>query len=92
MAFLARRPFKFEGTEYVPGDVVEGFPERFNRAEGFIRTGFIVEQIDVEKGETLPLEEPAKEPEEVKPVAKKTRARKPSTAKMTEVKPESAGV
>ena len=43
MAFVARKPFTFKGTKYRPGDVVQGFPEDFFRAEGFIRTGYIVE-------------------------------------------------
>jgi hypothetical protein len=66
MAFIARKPFLFEGVSYLPGDVVEGFPEKFNRAEGFIHAGFIVE----------------KKPTEVKPpVAKKTVMKKTTRAK-----------
>lgn len=46
MAFICRKPFTFKGTHYRPGDVVAGFPEDFFRAEGFIRTGFVVEDIN----------------------------------------------
>jgi hypothetical protein len=46
MAFICRKPFTFKGTHYRPGDVVAGFPEGFHRSEGFIRTGFIVEDAN----------------------------------------------
>lgn len=63
MAFIARKPFVFEGIVYAPGDVVDGFPEKFNKSEAFIRAGFITE----------------KKPTEVKPaVAKKIVAKKTS--------------
>lgn len=44
MAFICRKPFTFKGTHYRPGDVVSGFPDEFFRSEGFLRTGFIVEE------------------------------------------------
>jgi hypothetical protein len=84
MAFVARKPFVFKGVHYRPGEVVHGFPQDFFRAEGFIRSGMIVEAPDmvpeevkpvedVVEGETLEAEEPAPEPEEApKPAAKKT--------------------
>lgn len=54
MAFVARKPFVFNGAKYAPGDVVKGFPEDFFRAEGFIRTGFIVEAPDAPKPKRKP--------------------------------------
>jgi hypothetical protein len=48
MAFLARKPFMFEGIAYAPGDVVEGFPEKFNKSEAFIRAGFVIEKKPTE--------------------------------------------
>lgn len=47
MAFICRKPFTHQGTKYRPGDEVANFPENFFRAEGFIRTGFIVEKASV---------------------------------------------
>jgi hypothetical protein len=70
MAFVARKPFVFKGVHYRPGEVVHGFPQDFFRAEGFIRSGMIIEVPDAE-------------PEEVKPVAKKASAKK--SAKVVEV-------
>ena len=64
MAFFARKPFLFEGVSYLPGDPVEGFPERFNKSEAFIRAGFVVE----------------KKPQEVKAPAKKTAKKVPNGA------------
>lgn len=52
MAYIARKPFLFNGTKYLPGDVVKGFPEEFFKSESFIHAGFVVE----------------KKPEEVKPI------------------------
>lgn len=71
MAYVARKPFLFNGIHYRPGDVVQGFPDQAFRPEGFIRTGMIVEQN-------------AAEPEEVKPAAKpvaKRAAKKTAPAK-----------
>lgn len=46
MAFVARKPFVYKGRHYRPGEVVEGYPETFLRAESFVRTGIIIEVAD----------------------------------------------
>lgn len=56
MAFIARKPFLFDGVQYEPGDAVPGFPERFDKSERFLSSGFVIE----------------KKPTEVKPVRKTT--------------------
>jgi hypothetical protein len=69
MAFVARKPFTFKGTKYRPGDVVKGFPEDFFRSEGFIRTGYIVEDPNlVVPEETRRGRKPKAVVEEVAPV------------------------
>jgi len=63
MAFFARKPFLFEGVSYLPGDPIEGFPDRFFKSEAFIRAGFVVER----------------KPQEVKAPVKKAVAKKRTT-------------
>jgi hypothetical protein len=43
MVYKARKPFRAFGKDYKIGDTVRGFPEKFFRAEGMIRTGFVRE-------------------------------------------------
>jgi hypothetical protein len=57
MPFVARKSFLYEGTQYVPGDVVKGFPDSFPKSERFIMTGYVVEKPGME---------------EIKPVRKKS--------------------
>jgi len=59
--FVSRKPFLFNGTQYMPGDVIKGFPEEFNKSESFIRAGMVVERPD-------PVKKPAKKMEQVVPV------------------------
>jgi len=57
--FVARRPFLHNGKQYVPGDIVKGYPKEFGyRSESFIRAGMIDEKPD---------KRPRKVMEEVKP-------------------------
>jgi len=57
--FVARRPFLHNGKQYVPGDIVKGYPKEFGyRSESFIRSGMIDERPD---------KRPRKVMEEVKP-------------------------
>ena len=49
MAFVARKPFLYEGHQYVPGDIVDGFPDRFDKSMRFLSTGYVEERVVAEK-------------------------------------------
>jgi hypothetical protein len=48
MAYVARKPFLFDGVQYQPGDAIPGFPEEFFKSESLIRAGFVIEKKPVE--------------------------------------------
>jgi len=44
MAWVARKTFTGYGKKYVPGDIVKGFPQDYDRYENLIRAGYVVEK------------------------------------------------